>query len=118
MAPTTAVAVGEVTDPQRKLDQGYWAMTLIAAIGIVGTVWIMLDGNYWFAFAGLTGLLTSVAFVYITQFYTAGNWRPVQPSYERGRGTSIMKSVMDDAEVMHDHRGTHVTLARRLTRTS
>jgi K(+)-stimulated pyrophosphate-energized sodium pump len=78
MVGIMAVAVGEVTDPQRKLDQGYWAMTVIAAIGIVGTVWIMLDGNYWFAFAGLTGLLTSVAFVYITQFYTAGSWRPVQ----------------------------------------
>src|SRR5205814_2045271 len=78
MVGIMAVAVGEVTDPQRKLDQGYWAMTVIAAIGIVGTVWVMLDGNYWFAFAGLTGLLTSVAFVYITQFYTAGNWRPVQ----------------------------------------
>ncbi|MDQ6670601.1 MAG: sodium-translocating pyrophosphatase [Chloroflexota bacterium] len=78
MVGIMAVAVGEVNDPQRKLDQGYWAMTVIAAIGIVGTVWIMLDGNYWFALAGLTGLLTSVAFVYITQFYTAGNWRPVQ----------------------------------------
>ncbi len=78
MVGIMAVAVGEVSDPQRKLDQGYWAMTVIAAIGIVGTVWVMLDGNYWFALAGLTGLLTSVAFVYITQYYTAGNWRPVQ----------------------------------------
>src|SRR5207248_1196536 len=78
MVGIMAVAVGEVTDPQRKLDQGYWAMTVIAALAIVGTVWVMLDGNYWFALAGLTGLLTSVAFVYITQYYTAGNWRPVQ----------------------------------------
>jgi K(+)-stimulated pyrophosphate-energized sodium pump len=73
-----AVGVGDVSDPQRKLDQGYWAMTVIAAIGIVGVVWIMLDHNYWFALAGLTGLLTSVAFVYITQYYTAGGWRPVK----------------------------------------
>jgi K(+)-stimulated pyrophosphate-energized sodium pump len=78
MVGIMAVAVGEVSDPQRKLDQGYWAMTVVAAIGIVGTVWVMLDGNYWFALAGLTGLMTSVAFVYITQYYTAGNWRPVQ----------------------------------------
>jgi K(+)-stimulated pyrophosphate-energized sodium pump len=28
--------------------------------------------------AGLVGILTSVAFVYITQYYTAGSWRPVQ----------------------------------------
>jgi len=73
-----AVSVGDVTDPQRKLDQGYWAMTLVAALGIIGTVMVMLQGNYWFALSGLVGLMTSVAFVYITQFYTAGNWRPVQ----------------------------------------
>jgi K(+)-stimulated pyrophosphate-energized sodium pump len=78
MVGIMAVSIGEVTDPQRKLDQGYWAMTVIAAIGIFGTVWVMLDKNYWFALAGLTGLLTSVAFVYITQYYTAGGWRPVQ----------------------------------------
>src|SRR5947209_2361622 len=78
MVGIMAVAVGDVRDPQRKLDQGYWAMTVVAAIGIFGTVWVMLDKNYWFAFAGLTGLLTSVAFVYITQYYTAGGWRPVQ----------------------------------------
>jgi K(+)-stimulated pyrophosphate-energized sodium pump len=78
MVGIMAVAVGEVTDAQRKLDQGYWAMTVIAAIGIIGTVMVMLEGNYWFALAGLTGLMTSVAFVYITQYYTAGNWRPVQ----------------------------------------
>ena len=72
------VAQGEVTDAQRKLDQGYWTMTVVAAIGIIGTVWIMLEGNYWFALSGLVGLVTSVAFVRITQYYTAGGWRPVQ----------------------------------------
>ncbi|MBV9329813.1 MAG: sodium-translocating pyrophosphatase [Chloroflexi bacterium] len=78
MVGILAVGVGDVSDPQRKLDQGYWAMTIVAAIGIFAVVWIMLDQNYWFALAGLTGLLTSVAFVYITQYYTAGGWRPVQ----------------------------------------
>jgi K(+)-stimulated pyrophosphate-energized sodium pump len=72
------VAIGDVTDAQRKLDVGYWAMTIVAAIGIAVTTMVMLNNNYWFVFAGLVGLLTSVAFVYITQYYTAGNWRPVQ----------------------------------------
>src|SRR5713226_9339128 len=96
MVGIMAVAVGDVTDPQRKLDQGYWAMTVIAAIGIIGTVWVMLDGNYWFALAGLTGLLTSVAFVYITQYYTAGNWRPVQElarASRTGPATNIISGV-------------------------
>jgi K(+)-stimulated pyrophosphate-energized sodium pump len=91
-----AVAVGDVTDPQRKLDQGYWAMTVVAAIGIVGTVMIMLDGNYWFALAGLVGLMTSVAFVYITQYYTAGSWRPVQElarASRTGPATNIISGV-------------------------
>jgi K(+)-stimulated pyrophosphate-energized sodium pump len=91
-----AVAVGDVSDPQRKLDQGYWAMTVVAALGIFGTVWIMLDRNYWFALAGLTGLLTSVAFVYITQYYTAGSWRPVQElarASRTGPATNIITGV-------------------------
>src|SRR5438067_242761 len=96
MVGIMAVAVGDVRDPQRKLDQGYWAMTVVAAIGIFGTVWVMLDRNYWFAFAGLTGLLTSVAFVYITQYYTAGGWRPVQELARAsltGPATNIISGV-------------------------
>src|SRR5438477_8113087 len=96
MVGIMAVAVGDVSDPQRKLDQGYWAMTVVAAIGIFGTVWIMLDRNYWFALAGLTGLLTSVAFVYITQYYTAGSWRPVQElarASRTGPATNIISGV-------------------------
>ncbi|MBV8715127.1 MAG: sodium-translocating pyrophosphatase [Chloroflexi bacterium] len=96
MVGILAVAVGDVSDPQRKLDQGYWAMTVVAAIGIFGTVWIMLDRNYWFALAGLTGLLTSVAFVYITQYYTAGGWRPVQElarASRTGPATNIISGV-------------------------
>jgi K(+)-stimulated pyrophosphate-energized sodium pump len=91
-----AVAVGGVTDPQRKLDQGYWAMTVVAAIGIIGTVMVMLQGNYWFALSGLVGLLTSVAFVYITQYYTAGSWRPVQElarASRTGPATNIISGV-------------------------
>jgi K(+)-stimulated pyrophosphate-energized sodium pump len=96
MVGILAVGVGDVSDPQRKLDQGYWAMTIIAAIGIFGTVWVMLDHNYWFALAGLTGLLTSVAFVYITQYYTAGSWRPVQElarASRTGPATNIISGV-------------------------
>jgi K(+)-stimulated pyrophosphate-energized sodium pump len=96
MVGILAVAIGDVSDPQRKLDQGYWAMTAVAAVGIFGTVWIMLDRNYWFALAGLTGLLTSVAFVYITQYYTAGSWRPVQElarASRTGPATNIISGV-------------------------
>lgn len=32
----------------------------------------------WFSFSGTIGILLSIAFVYITQYYTAGTWRPVR----------------------------------------
>ena len=39
----------------------------------------------WFFFAGVVGLATSVAFVYITQYYTAGSCRPVREIAEARR---------------------------------
>ncbi len=46
----------------------------------------------------------------------SGAWRERRPSPERGRGTPIMESLMDNAEIAHDQRGTRVTLDRRLNR--
>jgi K(+)-stimulated pyrophosphate-energized sodium pump len=39
----------------------------------------------WFFGAGVVGLATSVAFVYITQYYTAGSYRPVREIAEASR---------------------------------
>jgi K(+)-stimulated pyrophosphate-energized sodium pump len=67
----------EVTNPQASLDRGYWTMTVLCALGIVGVTMYMLN-SWWLVAAGLIGLATSVVFVYLTQYYTAGGWRPVQ----------------------------------------
>ncbi|MCC7367643.1 MAG: sodium-translocating pyrophosphatase [Chloroflexi bacterium] len=67
----------EVTNAQASLDRGYWTMTVLCALGIVGVTMTML-GSWWLVTAGLVGLVTSVIFVYLTQYYTAGSWRPVQ----------------------------------------
>jgi K(+)-stimulated pyrophosphate-energized sodium pump len=39
----------------------------------------------WFFFAGVAGVLTAVAFVYITDYYTGSNHRPVQAIAEASR---------------------------------
>jgi K(+)-stimulated pyrophosphate-energized sodium pump len=77
------------------MDRGYWVMTVLAALGIAFVTMNMLH-NVWFVYAGLTGLLTSVAFVYITQYYTAGSWRPVQEiarASKTGPATNIIAGI-------------------------
>ncbi|MCC7104806.1 MAG: sodium-translocating pyrophosphatase [Chloroflexi bacterium] len=92
-----AVSLGDVSieNPMRAMDRGYWVMTVLAAVGIAFVTMNMLH-NVWFVYAGLTGLLTSVAFVYITQYYTAGSWRPVQEiarASKTGPATNIIAGI-------------------------
>jgi K(+)-stimulated pyrophosphate-energized sodium pump len=62
---------------QSALDVGFWVTAGLSVIGMyIATVSMFATATlFW---AGLVGILTSVAFVYITQYYTAGSWRPVQ----------------------------------------
>jgi K(+)-stimulated pyrophosphate-energized sodium pump len=66
-------------DPMQPLSNGFFVCTALSVVGLFVTTKIMLaDQWYWFFFCGLAGLATGIAFVYITQFYTAGAWRPVK----------------------------------------
>jgi K(+)-stimulated pyrophosphate-energized sodium pump len=78
------------------LNRGYWVTTILSVVGLAITTNVMMQTNggtgqgglptwiYFFA-AGLVGLATSVAFVYITQYYTAGTYRPVREIAEASR---------------------------------
>jgi K(+)-stimulated pyrophosphate-energized sodium pump len=78
---------GEIA--MKQLNIGYYITCVLSAIGVVVGSYLLLNGNQvtgnygipgwlWFGFAGITGIVLSVAFVYITQYYTAGTWRPVR----------------------------------------
>ncbi|HZP58128.1 MAG TPA: sodium-translocating pyrophosphatase [Dehalococcoidia bacterium] len=66
-------------DPMTPLNYGYYIVSILSVVGLFIATYVMLgDQWYWFFFCGLIGIATGIAFVYITQYYTAGSWRPVQ----------------------------------------
>ncbi|MFM2106497.1 MAG: hypothetical protein RL338_1529 [Chloroflexota bacterium] len=85
----------EDEDPMNILNRGYWATTILSIAGLLLTTNVMMSAGgassnglpvwVWFFGAGLVGLATSVVFVYITQFYTAGTFRPVREIAEASR---------------------------------
>ena len=82
----------EGENPMRALDRGYYVAATLSAVFMVGVTNVML-GYISFAWAGLVGIATSVAFVYITQYYTSGSWRPVQEiarASKTGAATNII----------------------------
>src|SRR2546428_8607864 len=54
------------------------------------------DAWYWFFYAGVVGILTSLAFVYITRYYTSGSSRPVREiaqATKTGPATTIISGT-------------------------
>ncbi|HXH20912.1 MAG TPA: sodium-translocating pyrophosphatase [Dehalococcoidia bacterium] len=73
-------------DPMTPLNFGYYVVSVLSVIGLAITTNVLLgDAWYWFFFCGLIGIATGIGFVYITQYYTAGTWRPVKEIAEASR---------------------------------
>ncbi|HXG36859.1 MAG TPA: sodium-translocating pyrophosphatase [Dehalococcoidia bacterium] len=66
-------------DPMTPLNYGYYIVSVLSVIGLFIATRVMLgDSWHWFFFCGLVGIGTGIVFVYITQYYTSGSWRPVR----------------------------------------
>src|SRR2546428_6162363 len=78
------VRVKESEDPMSALNRGYLVTAVLAAIGFfAGTRWLLNpatapDAWWHFFLCGVIGIATSIAFVWITQYYTEYRYRPVK----------------------------------------
>ena len=102
IAGVFAVRAREDERPMSALNRGYYVTMALAILLFGVAAYAMLqDGrpggnaNTWlFLFlAGVTGILTSLAFVYITQYYTEAKYRPVKEiarASETGPATNIL----------------------------
>lgn len=101
-----SVKAKEDEDPMNALNRGYYLTSLLAIVGFgVASYWIFGTGPvganaptaWWhFFISGIIGVVTSVIFLWITQYYTEYKYGPVQSIAEAaktGPATTIISGV-------------------------
>src|SRR6266540_628104 len=89
----------DTKSPMSSLNLGYYITIALSIAGMFLVTNVMLNekgAGIWFFYAGVVGILTSLAFVFITQYYTAGDWRPVKEIAEAaktGPATTIISGI-------------------------
>ncbi len=96
----------QATDALALLNRGYYVVAALSIVFMFFVTYVLFHGQHrksdnfyvgerwwYFALAGLIGIVTSIVFVYITQYYTAGNWRPVRTIAEASRTGSATNII-------------------------
>ncbi len=93
-----SVKTSDREDPMRALSRGYYVTSVLAMIGFyIASRWL-LGAEYYFNFflCGLIGVLTAIAFVILTIYYTDYRYRPVQSivtASKTGPATNIITGI-------------------------
>jgi len=83
--------------PMKPLNRGYYVACFLSALFFAIATYIML-GDAWLYYTGcgIIGILTSIAFVFITQYYTEARFKPVKEianASETGPATNILSGI-------------------------
>jgi len=85
------------SNPMNELNKGFYVTAALSAVSMVAVCyWMLPYGKLQFAMCGLIGLLTSLVFLFITQYYTGTNFRPVRSIAEASRqgvATNIISGI-------------------------
>ncbi|HEX4439704.1 MAG TPA: sodium-translocating pyrophosphatase [Thermoanaerobaculia bacterium] len=96
------VKTREDADPMSALNRGYYVTSFLAIVGFfIATKWLLQNESHpdawWMYFiCGMIGVLTSIAFVFITQYYTEYKYRPVREIAEAsqtGPATNVIAGI-------------------------
>ncbi len=93
-----SVKTNDREDPMKALNRGYIVTAVLAMIGFfIASRWLLGEEYYFnFFLCGLIGVVTSIAFVIITQYYTEYRYRPVKSiatASQTGPATNIIAGV-------------------------
>jgi K(+)-stimulated pyrophosphate-energized sodium pump len=97
-----AVKTREDADPMQALNRGYYITSALAIGGFfIATKWLLYnearpDAWWKYFICGMIGVLTSIVFVFITQYYTEYKYRPVREIAEAsqtGPATNIIAGI-------------------------
>jgi K(+)-stimulated pyrophosphate-energized sodium pump len=83
-------------EPMRELDRGFTVAAGVSAVLLVILCMLLPFGKWQFALSGLIGIATAYAFLFITQYYTEGKFRPVKGIAEAsktGPATNIISGI-------------------------
>ena len=76
--------VADQEDPMKGLYRGFFVTAILSAVFFyIATMWLF--NNIWFFYAGLVGIALSIAFVYLTLYYTDHKYRPVKTIAEASK---------------------------------
>jgi K(+)-stimulated pyrophosphate-energized sodium pump len=98
MVGVMIVRTNDNEDPMKALNRGFYVTATLAMVGFyIASRWLLGEQYYFnFFLCGLIGVLTSLAFVFITQYYTEYHYRPVKSIAEvskTGAATNIIAGL-------------------------